>query len=100
MSLSRSNFYSAEEVRLASRQASPPDIDEFERLKDNIEQHVGIDMLEEYKDGYEKVNYITNLAKNYDAETSLIKNILDSNSKAGVCHHLANEDRLIWKTKN
>lgn len=100
LSLSRSNFYSAEEVRLASRQACPPDIDEFERLKDNIEQHVGIDMLEEYKDGYEKVNYITNLAKNYDAETSLIKNILDSNSKAGVCHHLANEDRLIWKTKN
>ncbi len=99
LSLSRSNFYSAEEVRLASRQASPPDTDEFERLKVNIELHVGIDMLEEYEDGYEKVNRITNLAKNYDAETSLIKNILDSNSKAGVCHHLANEDRLIWTTK-
>lgn len=56
-------------------------------------------MLEDYRDGYEKVNRITAQAKNYDAETSLIKSILDSNSKAGICHHLANEDRLIWKTK-
>lgn len=99
LSLSRSIFYSAEEVKIASRQASPPDVDEFERLKDKIEQHVGFDMLEDYRDGYEKVNRITAQAKNYDAETSLIKGILDSNSKAGICHHLANEDRLIWKTK-
>lgn len=100
LSLSRANFYSAEEVKLASRQASPPDVDEFEHLKDNIEQHIGFDMLEEYKDGYDKVNHITAQAKLYDAETSLIKNILDSNSKAGICHHLANEDRLIWKTRS
>lgn len=33
----------------------------------------------------------------YNLKNMLIGHLVDSNVKKGICYHLSNEDRLIWK---
>lgn len=97
---SRSIFYAAEEIRLTSRSSTPPDSDEFEELKNQINTFIGDTYDEDYDNGFTKVKKVVEKAGEYKhAESLLIGQFLDSNVKQGVCHHLSNEGILIWKTK-
>ena len=97
---SRSIFYAAEEIRLTSRSSTPPDSDEFEELKNQINTFIGDTYDEDYEDGFTKVKKVVEKAAEYNhAESLLIGQFLDSNVKQGVCHHLSNEGTLTWKTK-
>ena len=97
---SRSIFYAAEEIRLTSRSSTPPDSDEFEELKNQINTFIGDTYDEDYEDGFTKVKKVVEKAAEYKhAESLLIGQFLDSNVKQGVCHHLSNEGTLTWKTK-
>lgn len=97
---SRTIFYAAEEIRLTSRQSTPPDSDEFDELKNQIKTFVGDTYDEEYDEGFTKVKKVVEKAGEYKhAESLLIGQFLDSNVKQGICHHLSNEGTLTWKTK-
>lgn len=97
---SRSIFYAAEEVRLTSRRSTPPDSDEFDELKKQINTFVGDTYDEDYDDGFTKVKKVVEKAGEYEhADNLLIGQFLDSNAKQGFCHHLSNEGKLTWKTK-
>lgn len=97
---SRSIFYAAEEIRLTSRNSTPPDSDEFEELKNQINTFIGDTYDEDYDDGFTKVKKVVEKAAEYKhADSLLIGQFLDSNVKQGVCHHLSNEGKLTWKTK-
>lgn len=98
---SREKFYAAEEVRIASRMSSTPESDDFEELKKAITNFVGDEYdSNEYKDGFEKVKAVVHRAEQYKPETSsLIYCCINSNVQGGVCHHLSNEGKMIWKTK-
>lgn len=97
---SRSIFYAAEEIRLTSRQSTPPDCDEFDELKEQINTFIGDTYDDVYDDGFAKVKKVVEKAGEYKhADNLLIGQFLDSNSKQGVCHHLSNEGALTWKTK-
>lgn len=97
---SRSLFYAAEEIRLTSRRSTPPDCDEFEEIKNQINTFVGNAYNEDYDDGFAKVKKVEEKAGEYmHADSLLIGQFLDSNAKEGVCHHLSNEGILTWKTK-
>lgn len=97
---SRSIFYAAEEIRLTSRRSTPPDSDEFDQLKDQINTFVGDTYDEDYTDGFSKVKKVVAKAGEYKhAESLLVGQFLDSNAKQGICHHLSNEGKLTWKTR-
>lgn len=97
---SRSIFYAAEEIRLTSRRSTPPDSDEFDELKRQINTFVDNTYNEDYDDGFTKVKKVEEKAGEYKhAESLLIGQFLDSNAKQGICHHLSNEGVLTWKTK-
>ncbi len=88
---SRTIFYAAEEVRLTSRRSTPPDSDEFDELKKQINTFVGDTYDEDYDDGFTKVKKVVEKAGEYEhADNLLIGQFLDSNAKQGVCHHLSN----------
>lgn len=97
---SRSLFYSAEEIRLTSRSSTPPDCDEFEELKSQINIFIGDTYDDNYSDGFTKVKKVVEKAGEYNhSENLLIGQFLDSNAKRGICHHLSNEGILTWKTR-
>lgn len=93
----RSDFYEAEEVRIASSRSMPPETDEFEELKDSIERYVSDDYYNDYDDAFKKLKAVTMAASMYNLKNMLISHLVDSNVKKGICYHLSNEDRLIWK---
>ena len=97
---SRSVFYAAEEIRLTSRRSTPPDCDEYDELKSQINTFIGDTYDENYPDGFTKVKKVVEKAGEYKhAESLIIGQFLDSNTKQGICHHLSNEGTLTWKTK-
>lgn len=93
----RKDFYEAEEVRIASSRSMPPETDEFEELKDSIERYVSDDYYNDYDDAFKKLKTVTRTASMYNLKNMLIGHLVDSNVKKGICYHLSNEDRLIWK---
>ena len=100
LTLSRSLFYSAEEIRLTSRQSTPPDSDEFDELRSQIKTFVGVTYSDDYPDGFAKVKKVVEKAGEYShAPGLLIGQFLDSNAKQGICHHLSNDGELSWKIK-
>lgn len=91
-------FYHAESLRVFARDTVPPGV--FESLQDDIyagvvDVHDSID----HPDGFQRVCAVTKAAR----ELQLTENALISRAKPqdrdGVCHQLANEDRLTWKGK-
>ena len=96
----RIKFYAAEEIRVASRQSTPHDCDEFEQIEARIENFIGDTLDDYYSDGFSKVKTVINKANEYDHPTGmLISHYIDSSVKQGICHHLSNENRITWKTK-
>lgn len=87
-------FYHAESLRVFARDSVPEGT--FESLQDEIHSGV-VDICEaEHPDGFIRVCAVTQEAR----KLSLASNPLISRAKLqdveGICHQLANEDRLKW----
>lgn len=90
----REAFYHAESLRVFARDSVPPGT--FESLQADIHSGV-IDVCDaDHVDGYQRVMKVTQAAR----ELQLTSNALLTRSKPkdrdGICHQLANEDRLLW----
>jgi hypothetical protein len=94
---SREAFYSAECLRNFARDAVPPGT--FEALQTEVFSGVVDSHDDDHADGYARVRAVTRAAQ----ELQLIANALASEVKVpdrhGICHQLANEDRLTWVKK-
>lgn len=66
-------------------------------MKDSIERYVSDDYYNDYDDAFKKLIAVTKAASMYNLKNMLISHLVDSNVKKGICYHLSNEDRLIWK---
>lgn len=92
----RISFYSAESLNEFSRDVLPLDSKAFERLKEEIYNAV-IDVCNsEYTNGYERLVKTTQEAVKININNNPLSNEISINDKKGVCHHLANEDKLKW----
>lgn len=98
-SRSRESFYKAESVAMISKEISPATDDEFEKLKDDVLNHVGDTYEEDYNSGYERVKAVTKEASHFQVKQNLLAPKIGSNELRGVCFQLSNEDKLIWKIK-
>ena len=93
---SREHFYWAEALRNFSRDYIPG---EFERLKDEI--HAGVKDIanDDHTDGVARVMQTTREARLLPITGNSLFERMHLNDKSGVCHHLANDDRLTWVRK-
>ncbi|MDG4654748.1 ABC-three component system protein [Chryseobacterium arthrosphaerae] len=94
----RNAFYSAESLEKFSRENFPDsDPMPFEDLKDEAE-NVLLTTLEinSSKSGYERMLLASQEIKRQSFPSSPLTNEIKNLDKDGLCHHLANEDRLKW----
>ena len=91
----RTHFYLAELLRNFTRDNIPED-GCFERLLKTIEDGV-VDIAEsDYADGFERVKKTIEAARSLQIDSHPLKECLEGYHRSGMCHQLANEDRLTW----
>ncbi len=92
---SRKSFYSAEELRVFTRDNLPIEI--YEKFKDDIFDSV-INIAEESFDsnGFNKLKAVENQASQTTIESNPIREVCQTIDKKGVCHQLVNEKQLTW----
>jgi hypothetical protein len=91
----RTHFYLAELLRNFTRDNIPED-GCFERLQDAIHDGV-IDTAEsDHKDGFERLKKTIGVARALQIDSHPLKECLEGYHRSGVCHQLANQDRLTW----
>jgi hypothetical protein len=91
----REFFYHAESLRNFARDTVPPGT--FEELQDEV--HAGVVEVEAatHQDGFVRVNAVTQAAAHLQLTANGLISVTKVQDKRGICHQLANEDRLHWK---
>lgn len=91
----REFFYHAESLRNFARDTVPPGT--YEELKDEV--HAGVADLESssYSDALERLNTVTQAAAQLPLSANGLITVVKIQDKRGICHQLANEDRLHWR---
>jgi hypothetical protein len=87
-------FYSAESLRNFARDRTPPRT--FDALQDDI-FHGVIDVCESaYADGLQRLRTTISRAAQIDVAGNGLVGVTKVADKQGICHQLANDDRLTW----
>jgi len=93
----RESFYCAESLRNFSRDTLPGEA--FEHLQQQIFDGV-IDICEStHPSGFDRVKATTSQAAKLELTSSALLGRVDIADRHGVCHQLANDDRLTWVPK-
>jgi hypothetical protein len=91
---SREQFFSAESLRSFSRDSVPKGT--FETLQDEIHDGVQEVYDEEHTSGYQRVVKTVEKARDIAITGNPLIGVMRTNDRAGICHQLANDDRLTW----
>jgi hypothetical protein len=90
-------FYSAESLRNFARDRTPPQT--FDSLQDDV-YHGVIDICEaSHADALERLRATVLAAAQLDVSGNALAGVARVADKQGVCHQLANNDRLTWTKK-
>lgn len=90
----REAFYHAESLRVFARDSVPSGT--FEALQNDIHSGV-VDVCDaEHKDGFERVKQVTQAARELHLTSNALLSCSKPKDRDGICHQLANEDRLLW----
>lgn len=91
----RKHFYLAELLRNFTRDNIPEE-ECFERLQDAIYDGV-IDTAEgDHAHGFDRVRQTIAVARTLQIDSHPLKECLEVYHRSGICHQLANKDRLTW----
>jgi hypothetical protein len=90
----REAFYQAETLRVFVRDKVEPGT--YERLQDEVFSGVIDTRNDNYDDGYARVRAVTKAAQDMQLTANPIAPIAETQDRHGICHQLANEDRLKW----
>lgn len=97
-SRSRETFYEAEALRVFARDSVPEGT--FQNLQDNV-YHGVIDIHDgEHADGLARVRAVTDQASKLNVSGNGLIHVVEVRDLKGICHQLANEDRLTWVEKD
>jgi len=92
---SRRDFFSAEALRLFSRDSLPEG--EFERLQEEFLVGISDELREVHPDGYKKVREVIKTARALQITDHPLMPRVDQKDRGGICHQLANEkDEVTW----
>lgn len=90
----RENFYQAESLRVYARDSVPPGT--FERLQDDIHSGV-VDVVESSHDsGLARLTGVLTLVGQLDLNRHRLISVVENDDRKGICHQLANVDRIRW----
>ncbi|TIV37059.1 MAG: hypothetical protein E5V91_19730 [Mesorhizobium sp.] len=90
----RECFYHAESLRIFVRDKVEPGT--FEGLQDEIYHGVADACESEHADGFERVKAVTNVAQGVPLDAHPLGASALVKDKRGICHQLANDDRMKW----
>ncbi len=92
---SRIQFYSAESLRVFSRDTLPPG--EFKKLQDEFYGGIMDEIRSDHPDGYRRVIAVVKLARILPISAHALTKALTLLDRAGICHQLANDnDKVRW----
>jgi hypothetical protein len=94
-----SDFFAAEDYR---RSVVGLHGDLFSQLKDKIYERVEPTASMEYKNGYQRMLKVMDKSMECQVSQSYFNdkdNPVEEKEKKGVCHHLVNDNRLVWVPK-
>ena len=91
---SRLEFYSAESLRAFSRDTLPPG--KFEELLDEVQSGILDEVRAPHPDGYRRLVEVVKLARCLQITAHPLSRSLRVRDRGGMCHQLANEDRVRW----
>lgn len=90
-------FYSAEYLGAYSRETYAPELQCFERLKDDIYHSIIEEIEDDAKNGFERLRKVLKRAEALTVNGNLLNSEINVKDKKGLCHHLANErDDVKW----
>lgn len=92
---SREAFYHAEALRIFVRDKT--ETGTFESLQEEIFDGVIDTHDKEYSDGFERLTEVTKSAQNLSLDAHPLNTSTFIKDRHGICHQLANKDRLKWK---
>ena len=90
----REGFYHAESLRVFARDSVPNGT--FEALQEDIFRGVIDTHDEPHPDGYDRVRAVTKAARDMQITANALITRSSPTDRDGICHQLANEDRLRW----
>jgi hypothetical protein len=93
---SRIAFYSAEGLRVFSRDTLPPG--SFDALQDDVHAGIKNDVRQEHRDGYARVLAVTRTAQSLALTAHALGNTATVPDRHGMCHQLANDGKVRWTT--
>ncbi|MGL5824043.1 MAG: ABC-three component system protein [Nocardioides sp.] len=90
----RESFYSAEALRLYARDSVPPGT--FEALQTDVFSGVVEVAESSHATGMSRLTSVLTTSGQLDLSAHALISVSSINDRKGICHQLANEDRLIW----
>lgn len=91
----RESFYSAESLKEFARD-NLPDESYFTDLLTQFFDGLQTTLYQPHKDGYERMIAASKQAGSLQIDTNILRETLRQNDRVGICHQLANEDKLKW----
>lgn len=90
----REAFYCAESLRVFARDSVPEGT--FGKLQEDV--YAGVVEVEEldHPDGHTRLTLVLQAATQVDLSSNALISVSDPRDRKGICHQLANEDRLTW----
>lgn len=94
----RESFYYAESLKLFARDSVPRGT--FKNLQDEMLSGV-VDICEdEFTNGYQRVREVVKHAQSLTFASNTLHQVMKIQDKQGMCHQLANDEKLAWVPKN
>ena len=93
----RELFYSAECLKGFARDNVPPGV--YDDLSDDIFHGVVDTATSDHECGFTRVKAVVSQAAQLDVSGNALSSVVSVKERQGVCHQLANEDRLTWRTE-
>jgi hypothetical protein len=85
-------------LRVFSRATVPEGT--FETLQDEVFSGVVDTAESDYSNGFERVKATLKAARELPIISHALVSVLSHNDNTGICHQLANDDRLTWVPRN
>jgi hypothetical protein len=91
----REMFYHAESLRNFARDTVPPGT--FEDLQNEVYAGVVDIAAANHNDALDRLNSVTHGASTLQLTSNALISVTKIQDRKGICHQLANEDKLVWK---
>ncbi|WP_148359074.1 ABC-three component system protein [Peribacillus simplex] len=92
----RIHYHKALSLALFERDTLPEGADAFERLKQSVYMGVIDTVDSDFQSGFIKVKEVTKTARSLQLSGNPLTSVIEDDDRHGICHHLANDNKIDW----